>query len=77
MISSASNQQIKHIVQLQKKAKLRSELGQFVIEGIKMYGEIPKDCIVSTYVSETFYNEKIKNNYMSIALLLILKILLI
>ena len=46
MISSASNQQIKHIIQLQKKAKLRSELGQFVIEGIKMYGEIPKDCIV-------------------------------
>ena len=62
MISSASNQQIKHIIQLQKKAKLRSELGQFVIEGIKMYGEIPKECIVSTYVSETFYNEKIKNN---------------
>ena len=66
MISSASNQQIKHIVQLQKKAKLRSELGQFVIEGIKMYGEIPKDCIVSTYVSETFYNEKIKNNYIGV-----------
>ena len=66
MITSASNQQIKHIVQLQKKAKLRSELGQFVIEGIKMYGEIPKDCIVSTYVSETFYNEKIKNNYIGV-----------
>ena len=63
MISSASNQQIKHIIQLQKKAKLRSELGQIVIEGIKMYGEIPKDCIVSTYVSETFYNEQIKNHY--------------
>lgn len=62
MITSASNQQIKHIVQLQKKAKLRSELGQFVIEGIKMYGEIPKDCIVSTYVSETFYSEKMLNN---------------
>lgn len=62
MITSASNQQIKHIVQLQKKAKLRSELGQFVIEGIKMYREIPKDCIVSTYVSETFYSEKMLNN---------------
>lgn len=62
MITSASNQQIKHIVQLQKKAKLRSELGQFVIEGIKMYGEIPKNCIVSTYVSETFYSEKMLNN---------------
>ena len=31
-----------------------------------MYGEIPKDCIVSTYVSETFYNEKIKNNYIGV-----------
>lgn len=66
IITSASNQQIKHIVQLQKKAKLRNELGQFVIEGIKMYGEIPKDYIVSTYVSETFYNEKIVNNYIGV-----------
>lgn len=62
MITSLSNQQIKQISQLQKKAKLRNELGQFVIEGMKMYKEIPSEYIVATYVSESFYNEKIKND---------------
>lgn len=62
MITSLSNQHIKKISQLQKKAKLRNELGQFVIEGIKMYREIPSEYIVDTYVSESFYNDKIKND---------------
>lgn len=66
MITSISNQQIKHIIQLQKKAKLRNELGQFVIEGIKMYREIPVECIVSTYISESFYNSKVKNDGVSL-----------
>lgn len=66
MITSLSNQQIKQIIQLQKKAKLRKELGQFVIEGLKMYKEIPSEYIVSTYVSESFYNEKIKNDGVSV-----------
>lgn len=61
MITSMSNKSIKNIVQLQKKAKYRKEQGLFVAEGIKMFQEIPKERLVSTYVSETFY-QRIKEN---------------
>ena len=37
MITSSSNKQIKHIIALQQKAKLRNECKEFGIEGIKMY----------------------------------------
>ena len=57
MISSASNKQIKNVMQLQQKAKLRQELKQFVVEGIKMYNEIPKDKIVMTFIKESYYND--------------------
>ena len=36
MITSTSNPQVKEIMQLQKKSKLRRELGVFVAEGMKM-----------------------------------------
>lgn len=66
MISSTSNQQIKNLIQLQKKAKVRQEQGAFVVEGIKMFEESKADGhLVKAYVSESFYNEKCKedNNY--------------
>jgi len=56
LISSSTNSQIKNILLLQKKAKARNESKSFVIEGIKMYKEIPSDMIIKTYVSEEFYN---------------------
>lgn len=60
MISSTSNSQIKNIIQLQKKAKVRNEQGAFVIEGIKMFEE-SLDCglLIKAYVSESFYNDKV------------------
>lgn len=58
MIESSNNKQIKKIKQLQKKSKARDEYREFVIEGIKMYGEIPEDKIVATYISESFFKEK-------------------
>ena len=54
MITSVSNQQIRHLLQLQKKARARKEEGVFIVEGIKMYQEAPREWIVKTYVSESF-----------------------
>jgi len=54
MITSTSSSQVKHIVNLQKKSKSRKEEKQFVVEGIKMVSEAPKDRLVKVYISETF-----------------------
>lgn len=55
MITSSSNQQIKNLMQLQKKAKARKEKHCFVVEGIKMYEEIPEERFVKAYISESLY----------------------
>lgn len=54
MINSTANKQIKNLNQLLSKAKARREQELFVVEGIKMYREAPKDRLVKTYVSESF-----------------------
>ena len=54
MITSTSNQQVKNLLQLQKKSKARKEQGVFVVEGVKMFREAPADWIVKTYVSQEF-----------------------
>ncbi len=58
-ISSASNTQIKYLIGLQNKSSMRKKDKVFVVEGIKMYKETPKDRIVSVYVSESFEKEHI------------------
>lgn len=59
MITSASNQQIKNLIQLQNKSKARQEQGAFVIEGIKMFEEAKViGHLLKAYVSESFYKEK-------------------
>lgn len=60
MINSTSNKQIKNLSLLMKKAKARREQRVFVVEGMKMYREVPRDRLVMTYVSESFY-EKAEN----------------
>lgn len=57
MITSVSNQQIKNLVQLQKKSKIRREQNVFVAEGVKMYQEAPVEEIVKVYASESFYRQ--------------------
>ena len=42
MITSSSNQQMKNILALEKKAKERKNQGLFVVEGRKMYEEVLK-----------------------------------
>jgi TrmH family RNA methyltransferase len=58
MITSTSNKQVKNIIQLNKKAKARKEADVFVVEGIKMFLEAPRESIKQVYVSETFISHK-------------------
>lgn len=58
MITSTSNQQMKHIIQLQKKSKTRYEQRVFVVEGPKMAFEAPKEWIEKIYVSEGFLQDE-------------------
>lgn len=60
-ISSPSNEKIKAVIQLQTKASVRKKQELFVIEGIKMYEEIPEEDLQMTYVSEQFWEENIKS----------------
>lgn len=48
------NQQFRYIMQLQKKARQRRKDQVYIIEGIKLFEEVPKDRLVYTCVSESF-----------------------
>lgn len=65
MITSTSNAQVKNIINLMKKSGERKRCGLFVIEGLKMFTEIPKDRIVKVYASESFAydNKELLCNY--------------
>ena len=54
MITSTSNTQIKELAKLQKKSRLRDEMGIFLVEGPRMVEEIPKERIERLYISESF-----------------------
>lgn len=56
MITSTNNSRIKHIVQLQKKRKFRDEEGVFVVEGIRMFQEVPSAQVLDVFATESFYN---------------------
>lgn len=58
MITSTSNPQVKRLLQLQKKSKARNEENVFVVEGLRMFMEVPKERVEKVYVSETLYNKK-------------------
>ena len=54
-ITSASNKKIKDISALLRKASLRRERGEFVIEGPKIFKEAPDDMIVQIFAGEAFF----------------------
>jgi len=60
MISSLSNPKVKYLIQLQTKARFRKDNQQFIVEGIKMFMELPRKVHVKTYVSESFYANCLK-----------------
>ena len=57
MITSSSNAQVKQIIQLNKKSRERKKQDVFLVEGLKMFREAPKDRLVKTYVSEKFLSD--------------------
>ena len=52
MITSVSNEKVKHIVQLRDKARLREEEGVFLVEGVRLFREVPKDRVEECSVTE-------------------------
>ena len=50
MITSTANAQVKNLVQLIKKSKVRTEQGVYIVEGVKMFQEAPRDEIVKAYI---------------------------
>lgn len=53
IISSAANEKIKEINKLLKSSKERKQRGLYVVEGIRMFREIPKQNIEAIYVAES------------------------
>ena len=43
MITSTANAQVKNLAQLIKKSKVRTEQGVYIVEGVKMLQEAPKE----------------------------------
>ena len=50
MITSTSNSQVKQVGALAKKAKARKESGLFLVEGEKMFSELPRERLDRVYV---------------------------
>lgn len=57
MIASSANGKIKHVMNLEKKARARRKEGIFVAEGLRMFQEIPGKQIESVFVSESFLRQ--------------------
>lgn len=57
MITSTSNSQVKMVMNLLNKAKVRREENAFVVEGVKMVLEAPYDRVKKIFVSESYTNE--------------------
>ena len=58
MIESTANKQVKNLIQLMKKSRTRREEGLFVVEGVRMFREVPTERLVRTYVSEGFLEKE-------------------
>lgn len=58
MITSTGNARIKAVSALVKKAKLRREQKLFIVEGPKMFAELPVSHLRETYVSESFIKQQ-------------------
>ena len=56
MITTTQNKQIKQIIKLKKSARERRKQELFLVEGIRMFTEIPEEYLYKVYASEDFYN---------------------
>lgn len=57
MITTIQNKQIKQIMKLKKNARERRKQQLFLVEGIRMFTEIPGQYLYKVYASEDFYKE--------------------
>ena len=58
MIASTGNARVRAVTALAKKAKARREQGVFLVEGPKMFGELPVERRREVYVSENFLRQQ-------------------
>ena len=49
-----TNKRIKELIALKEKAKVRKDTKTYIVEGMKMCGEVPSDLLLETYVTEEF-----------------------
>ena len=64
IITSAKSDRIKEIKKLAKSSSYRREKGVYIVEGIRMFREIPNDSISEVYVAEGAY-DKLKSDILS------------
>lgn len=57
MITSTGNSRVKAVSNLVKKSKARREQGLFIVEGAKMFSELPKERLEAAYMSESFLKQ--------------------
>lgn len=57
MITSTANNKIKNVVKCRKNAKERKKQDIFLVEGIRMFSEIPEKLHVETFVTEAFFQK--------------------
>lgn len=57
MITSVSNVKVKNIIQLRNKSKSRRDADAFVIEGVRMFSELPSEAIIEAYMTQGFYEK--------------------
>ncbi len=55
MITTNQNKQIKQILKLKKNARERRKQKLFIVEGIRMFEEIPKERLFKVFVTEEFW----------------------
>lgn len=58
IITSTSNPQVKELLQLRKKAKARDAQDVFLVEGLKMFQEAPRERVRKVYVAESLYEQR-------------------
>lgn len=57
-ITSTANAKVKRLVNIKKKRRARDEEKVFLVEGIRMFMELPAGILREVYVSETFYKKE-------------------
>lgn len=65
IITSATNDRIKEVKKLIKSSSYRKEKDLYVVEGIRMFREIPRDDIADVFVSQGAY-EKLKDDILKV-----------